>query len=104
MKALVLEGVKKASVKTVPDPQMEADSILIDVKANGVCRSDWHQWVGDLEIVNPITGHEFCGVVAEVGKNVKHFKRGDRVIVPFSGSDGTCPHCLKGDTHLCDSF
>lgn len=104
MKALVLEGVKKASVKTVPDPQMEADSILIDVKANGVCRSDWHQWVGDLEIVNPITGHEFCGVVAEVGKNVKHFRRGDRVIVPFSGSDGTCPHCLKGDTHLCDSF
>ena len=37
MKALVLEGVKKASVKTVPDPQMEADSILIDVRANGVC-------------------------------------------------------------------
>lgn len=104
MKALVIEDVKKAVVKEVPVPEIDDDGILVKVKANGVCRSDWHVWVGDHDIVQPIIGHEFAGVVEEVGKNVKNFKRGDRVTVPFSGSDGTCPYCMAGQTHLCDSF
>ncbi|MCD2137540.1 zinc-binding dehydrogenase [Salinicoccus halitifaciens] len=104
MKALVLEGTEKAVVKDMPVPEIDADGILIRTKANGVCRSDWHVWVGDHDIVQQIIGHEFAGVVEEVGENIKNFKRGDRVIVPFSGSEGTCPHCLSGDTHLCDSF
>ncbi|WP_088008326.1 zinc-binding dehydrogenase [Indiicoccus explosivorum] len=104
MKALVLEDIQKAVVKDVPAPAIEKDGILIKTMANGVCRSDWHVWVGDHGIVQPIIGHEFCGVVEEVGSDVKNFKRGDRVIVPFSGSDGTCPHCIAGNTHLCDSF
>ncbi|WP_067726997.1 zinc-binding dehydrogenase [Oceanobacillus damuensis] len=104
MKALVLEDIQKAVVKDVPAPEIDHDGILIKTMANGVCRSDWHVWVGDHGIVQPIIGHEFCGIVEEVGNNVKNFKRGDRVIIPFSGSDGTCPHCIAGDTHLCDSF
>ncbi|WP_138419636.1 zinc-binding dehydrogenase [Aquibacillus sediminis] len=104
MKALVFEGVKKTVVKNVPDPTIDYDGIIIKNMANGVCRSDWHMWAGDQAIPQPIIGHEFAGIVEEVGSNVKNFKKGDRVIVPFSGSDGTCPHCLKGETHLCDSF
>lgn len=104
MKALVIEDVQKAVVKEVPVPEIDKEGILIKTMANGVCRSDWHVWIGDQGIVQPIIGHEFCGIVEEVGSEVKNFKRGDRVIVPFSGSDGVCPHCLAGNTHLCDSF
>ncbi|MCQ6279504.1 zinc-binding dehydrogenase [Bacillus sp. EB600] len=104
MKALVLEDIKKCVVKEVPDPTIDDDGVLVHVKANGVCRSDWHFWVGDMSAPTPIMGHEFSGIVEEVGKNVRNFKKGDRVIIPFSGSDGTCPHCLKGNSHLCDSF
>lgn len=103
MKALVLLGVKKLVVKDVPEPTYDDDGILIKVKANGVCRSDWHFWNGDLPATQEILGHEFVGIVEEVGKNVKRFKKGDRVIVPFSGSDGTCEYCVKGKLHLCDS-
>lgn len=104
MKALVLEGVKTAVVKDVPMPEIDENGILIKTMANGVCRSDWHVWTGDHDIVQEIIGHEFAGVVEEVGSNIKNFKPGDRVIVPFSGSDGTCPHCIAGDTNRCDSF
>ncbi|WP_163969695.1 zinc-binding dehydrogenase [Oceanobacillus halotolerans] len=104
MRALVLEDVKKMSVQEVPDPTIDKDGILVKTMANGVCRSDWHMWVGDQAIPQPIIGHELAGIVEEVGSEIKNFKKGDRVIVPFSGSDGTCPHCLSGDTHLCDSF
>jgi D-arabinose 1-dehydrogenase-like Zn-dependent alcohol dehydrogenase len=104
MKALVLEDVKKMSVKEVTNPTIDENGVLVKVKANGVCRSDWHVWAGDIPMYSPIMGHELTGVVEEVGSNVKGYKRGDRVIVPFSGSDGTCPHCLRGNTHLCDSF
>lgn len=104
MKALVLEGVKKAVVKEVPVPEIDENGILVKTMANGVCRSDWHVWTGDQGIVQEIIGHEFAGIVEEVGSNIKNFKRGDRVIVPFSGSDGKCPHCIAGNTNLCDSF
>ncbi|MDN7246418.1 zinc-binding dehydrogenase [Planococcus shenhongbingii] len=104
MKALVIEDVQKAVIQEVPVPVIEKDGLIIKTMANGVCRSDWHVWVGDHGIVQPVIGHEFCGIVEEVGSEIKNFKRGDRVIVPFSGSDGTCPHCIAGNTQLCDSF
>lgn len=103
MKALVLEDVKQAYVQDVADPTIDENGVIVKVKANGVCRSDWHFWVGDLPITQKILGHEFTGVVEEVGNNVKNFKKGDRVIVPFSGSDGTCPYCQKGHSNLCHS-
>lgn len=104
MKALVLEGVKRCVVKEVPKPVIGNDGVIIRVMANGVCRSDWHMWVGDIQSPLPIIGHEFSGIIEDVGSDVKNLKTGDRVIVPFTGSDGTCPHCLRGNTHLCDSY
>ena len=48
-----------------------------------------------------VLGHEFCGVIEEVGAQVRHFKKGDRVIAPFIGGRGTCEPCRKGLPHMC---
>ena len=105
MRALVLEGVQKLSIQTLPDPTPKRGSIIVNVKANGVCRSDWHAWIGDIPRNYPIVlGHEMAGIVEEVAEGVVRFKKGDRVVVPFSGSDGTCEHCMGGSAHLCDNM
>lgn len=105
MKALVLEGVGKLNLRDVPKPACDEDGIVIKTMANGICRSDWHKWRGDQKSVYPrILGHEFCGMVEQVGEKVKNFKPGDRVIVPVSGSDGTCEWCKSGHANLCESY
>jgi propanol-preferring alcohol dehydrogenase len=104
MKALVLEGIQKLAIRDVPDPEPGALGALVRVQANGVCRSDWHAWIGDIARNFPmVIGHEMTGIVEEVMPGVTRFKRGDRVVVPFSGSDGTCEHCRAGFAHLCDN-
>jgi D-arabinose 1-dehydrogenase-like Zn-dependent alcohol dehydrogenase len=108
MRAAVMEAVRKPLVvKEVPDPKCPPDGAIIRAEAEGVCRSDWHAWSGDwawvgLSPAMPLVmGHEFCGVVEEVGKTVKNFKRGDRVLVPFSQGDGICEYCRNGQSHVC---
>lgn len=104
MKALVLESQMNCVVKEVPTPTPGDNDILVRIMANGVCRSDWHVWEAETNrYPSNILGHEFTGVVEEVGKNVTRFKKGDRVIAPFSGSEGTCPQCQQGHTNICDS-
>lgn len=104
MKALVLEGVRRLAIHERPIPQPGALGALVKVMANGVCRSDWHAWTGDIKRDYPmVIGHEMVGVVEEVMPGVTQFKKGDRVVVPFSGSDGTCVHCQRGAAHLCDN-
>lgn len=104
MKALVLEGVQQLVLKDIPTPEPGALGALIRVQANGVCRSDWHGWVGDQKRSVPVVmGHEMAGIVEEVMPGVTRFKKGDRVVVPFSGSDGTCEYCQCGLAHLCDN-
>ncbi|MBM4761814.1 alcohol dehydrogenase catalytic domain-containing protein [Bacillus sp. B15-48] len=103
MKALVLEDVYKLVLTDVPDPTTDKDGVIVKVQANGVCRSDWHVWAGELASGSNVLGHELTGIIEEVGSEVKNFKKGDRVIVPITGSEGSCPHCLKGNVHLCES-
>jgi alcohol dehydrogenase len=105
MKALLVESFQEnPRVTQVPDPQVPEDGIVLEVKSSGLCRSDWHGWMGhDSDIRLPhVPGHEFSGVVREIGKGVKNWKIGDRVTVPFVCACGTCPTCHSGNQQICD--
>ncbi len=105
MKALLVEKFQqKPTIETVPDPKSPVNGVVIEVKATGLCRSDWHGWMGhDSDIRLPhVPGHEFAGVIREVGKEVKHWKVGDRVTVPFVCACGICPTCHSGNQQICD--
>ena len=105
MKALLFETFKGAlNIKNVPEPEPLNDGIVIEVKATGLCRSDWHGWMGhDADIVLPhVPGHEFAGIIHSVGRDVKKWKIGDRVTVPFVCGCGICPECLSGNHQVCD--
>lgn len=104
LKALVFRGNRVSEFLDYPDPTIDENGAIVKVMANGVCRSDYSMWYNENPPNAEICGHEMTGVIEEVGSNVKNFKPGDRVLVPFSGSDGTCPYCLEGHTNLCDSF
>ncbi len=94
------------TVQTVPDPTPATDGVVIRVQANGICRSDWHGWMGhDPDIRLPhVPGHELAGVVEAVGSEVRRWKPGDRVTVPFAVGCGRCPQCLSGNQHICDDY
>lgn len=62
MKALVIEDVQKAVVKEVPVPEIDKEGILIKTMANGVCRSDWHVWIGIKESFNPSLDMSFAAL------------------------------------------
>lgn len=105
MKAVVYEAFRAPPrLLNVPDPTPEDDGVVVKVMATGICRSDWHGWVGhDQDIVLPhVPGHELAGVVEAVGKHVKRWKIGDRVTVPFVGGCGACPECHAGHQQVCD--
>jgi len=105
MKALVYEQFQSLpKIQKVSDPSPEDNGVVIRVKATGLCRSDWHGWMGhDSDIVLPhVPGHEFAGEIVGVGKDVKKWKTGDRVTVPFVCACGICPTCASGNQQICD--
>ena len=79
--------------------------MVIKVRATGLCRSDWHGWMGhDPDIVLPhVPGHELAGTIFEIGSEIRNFKVGDRVTVPFVGGCGTCSECNTGNHQVCDN-
>lgn len=104
MKAVLYELFEQApKLTTVPDPVPEPHGAVLKVEATGVCRSDWHGWMGhDPDIVLPhVPGHELAGTVVAIGKNVTRWKEGDRVTVPFVGGCGACPECHAGHQQVC---
>ncbi|HTY54661.1 MAG TPA: zinc-dependent alcohol dehydrogenase family protein [Candidatus Binataceae bacterium] len=112
MRAAVLEALQQPLVvKEVPDPACPPNGAVVRTEAEGVCRSDWHIWMGDWFWVGLapqppfVMGHEFCGVIEEVGKEVRNFRRGDRVVVPFSQCDGACAceFCRTGHSNICNT-
>ena len=106
MRAAVFEEFGgPVEVRTVDDPAVPPGGAVVEVRANGVCRSDWHAWVGhDSSVPLPhVPGHEMAGTVTAVGPGVKRFTVGDRVTVPFVLGCGVCPQCETGNQHLCDN-
>ena len=85
-----------------PDPGCPEDGVVVRVGATGVCRSDWHAWMGHDPVPLPhVPGHEFAGTVHAVGPLVERWSVGDRVTVPFVCGCGRCAYCLDGDTQVC---
>jgi alcohol dehydrogenase len=105
MKAVLYDAFgKRPQLTNVNDPAPEAHGVVVQVMASGVCRSDWHGWLGhDPDIVLPhVPGHELAGIVAAVGSDVKRWKVGDRVTVPFVLGCGHCPECHSGNQQVCE--
>jgi D-arabinose 1-dehydrogenase-like Zn-dependent alcohol dehydrogenase len=91
-------------VRSVPDPVCPPDGMVVQVAATGLCRSDWHGWMGhDSDIRLPhVPGHEFAGTVVHVGAEVRTWRPGDRVTAPFVCACGRCPTCQRGEHQVCD--
>lgn len=105
MKALVFDHFQgEMEIRKVPDPEPKADGVVLRTLATGICRSDWHGWMGhDPDIVLPhVPGHELAGEIVAVGKEVKNFKEGERVTVPFVCGCGHCEQCTTGNQQVCD--
>jgi threonine dehydrogenase-like Zn-dependent dehydrogenase len=98
MKALTYNGAHDVRVENVPDPILQDDDdILLRVTATAICGSDLHLYRGKVPGMKDgdVLGHEFMGVVEEVGSAVTRLKKGDRVVVPFTISCGSCFFCEK---------
>ena len=86
----------------LPDPVCPDDGVLVEVRATGVCRSDWHAWQGHDPVPLPqVPGHEFAGVVVAVGDRVARHRVGARVTAPFVCGCGRCSFCAAGDAQVC---
>ncbi|WP_264778385.1 zinc-dependent alcohol dehydrogenase family protein [Deinococcus aetherius] len=101
---LYREFQTRPELVSVPDPAPPGDGVVVRVGATGVCRSDWHGWMGhDPDITLPhVPGHELAGTVVEVGRHVRAWQVGDRVTVPFVSGCGRCPECRSGNQQVCE--
>lgn len=102
MKAAIFSGPHRIDVGNRPDPVIAAPTdAIVRVVMGCVCGSDLWYYRGDSpHELGPI-GHEFIGVVEDLGAEVRGIARGDLVVAPFTYSDGTCPNCLAGVTSQC---
>lgn len=106
MKALTWHGKADVRVDTVPDPMIQDPTdVVVRVTTTGLCGSDLHlyQVFGPFLDEGDILGHEPMGVVEEVGPEVTGVRPGDRVVVPFNVSCGTCFMCARGLQSQCET-
>lgn len=106
MRALIYEGPYKLRMGNKPDPRIEhPDDVVLKVTRSAICGSDLHLVHGLVPDTRPgdTFGHEFAGVVEEVGPGVRTLRRGDRVVVPFPIACGTCFFCSRGLTANCEN-
>ncbi len=105
MRAAIYEEFKTPlAIQNVPDPIPDEQGVVIEVKATGLCLSDWHGWMGnDPDVSVPhVPGHELAGQIAAVGSQVTRWQVGDRVTLPFVCGCGVCPQCISGNQQVCD--
>jgi threonine dehydrogenase-like Zn-dependent dehydrogenase len=106
MKALCWCGKKKVAVQNVDDPKIiNPRDALIRITTTAICGSDLHLYDGYIPTMEKgdVLGHEFMGIVEEVGSGVSNLKRGDRVVVPFTIACGSCFFCKKQLWSACDN-
>jgi threonine dehydrogenase-like Zn-dependent dehydrogenase len=106
VRAVTWHGRADVQVDTVPDPTLQDDTdVIVEITSSGICGSDLHL----IEVMAPfmtkgdVMGHEPMGVVREVGSAVTAVKPGDRVVVPFNISCGTCWMCSQGLQSQCET-
>ena len=106
MKALTWQGVEQVAVQEVPDPKIEQpNDAIVRVTSTAICGSDLHLYrvLGPFLKQGDVLGHEFMGIVEEVGSDAGDLKVGDRVVVPFNISCGVCDQCQRGNYSACDN-
>lgn len=123
MKALALTAPEKMELREIATPALGPNEVMVRVGGVGLCGTDFHIYLGHanynrdaagrpipLDVQPQILGHEFCGTVAEVGRNVKDLKAGDRVSVDQGyncrsfGETELCEYCATGNTHQCARY
>jgi len=110
MRAAVLTAYQEPlAIQEVDRPDPDPDGVVAEVKACGVCRSDWHGWQGNWEWfdykppLGHILGHEPAGTVIDVGEDVESIDSGDAVAIPFNFACGHCQECRHGYENLCEN-
>jgi alcohol dehydrogenase len=107
MKAAVFEKFQSPlQVREVPDVTPHPDAVVIAVEACGICRSDWHGWMGhDSDVTLPhVPGHELAGRIVTMGDRVRSFEAGQRVTAPFCCGCDHCEQCASGNQQICDHY
>ncbi|MEH2160921.1 MAG: zinc-dependent alcohol dehydrogenase [Nostoc sp.] len=106
MKAVCWHGANDVRVETVPDPKiLNPRDAIVKITSTAICGSDLHLYNGYIPSMQKgdILGHEFMGEVVELGSAVKNVNIGDRVVVPFTISCGSCFFCNRDLWSLCDN-
>lgn len=106
MRALTWHGRRDVRVDTVPDPKIQDPTdVIVKITSSGICGSDLHLYevLGPYLDAGDILGHEPMGIVEETGPEVTALKAGDRVVVPFNVSCGTCWMCGQGLHSQCET-
>ena len=107
MKALVKKYTKPGIwMEEVPEPRCGTNEVKIKITHTAICGTDlhiykWDDWAKRTLELPRITGHEFCGIVKEIGPGVKHYKTGDRVSGEGHITCGYCRNCRAGKSHIC---
>jgi alcohol dehydrogenase len=110
MRAATFTGFgEPLETRNVARPALDPDGVIVELEACGICRSDWHAWIGDWTHrgIDPepghIFGHEPAGRVVAVGDDVESVHEDDHVAVPFNLGDGTCQLCENGRSNVCEN-
>src|SRR6476661_798688 len=105
MKAVVFHGLGDIRLDDVREPKIETPTdAIVRITASAICGTDLHMVRGTLPGMKPgtILGHEGVGIVEEVGKDVRNFREGDRVVIPSTIACGNCVYCRGGYYAHCD--
>lgn len=105
MRAVVFHQIGQWSIEDVPDPTPAPNEVVVQTKACGLCGTDLHLLKGEYNPQYPVTpGHEYAGVVVEVGRAVRSIRPGDRVAIDPNAFCGACRYCRMAKPNFCENW